>query len=41
VTVDVNMKFPLALESIIAYSRLPCTVTSVQNTVVDDVNARA
>jgi hypothetical protein len=41
VTVDVDMKFPLAPESIIAYSRLPCTVTGVRNTVVDDVDARA
>ena len=35
-TVAVDMKFPLAPESIIAYSRLPLTVTGVRNTVVDD-----
>jgi hypothetical protein len=41
VTVAVNMKFPLAPESIMAYSRLPLTVIGVRNTVVDNVNARA
>jgi hypothetical protein len=41
VTVAIDMKFPLAPESIIAYSRLPLTVIGVRNTVVDNVNARA
>ena len=40
-TAAVDMKFPLAPESIIAYSRLPLTVIGVLNTVVDDVDARA
>jgi hypothetical protein len=41
VTIAVDIKFPLAPESIMAYSRLPLTVIGVRNTVVDNVNARA